>query len=205
MKTLFTLLIILTGTITFAQVNQGDAIKASDFNNGSFRVGDIKQSLLNETEFQSQHGTCWVKMRGQSISGSDLASVTSNRITILPDSSGRFMRDIGGNANSVGQLQNQATAKNGLGGSANASGIHQHDFVFERDSNVAVGTPPYQYLGSSGANVLEVRSGGDRTVVNSVRPSGSHTHSLNISSSDVETRPINLSVNMYVKISNNCD
>ena len=50
----------------------------------------------------------------QWISGNDI---------VLPDWSGRFIRNVGGNASSVGSLQDDATAANGLSGTVLGAGL----------------------------------------------------------------------------------
>ena len=201
------LLTLLFNLNAFSNVQQGDMIKAVEYNNSKFTVGDIKHSVLSLTDFQSLHGSCWIQLNNTttndiSIENTNLAGYIGNTIK---SASGRVLRAAGSGSAALREQQEDATAVNGLSSSTNPAGSHQHDFVFERDSNVAVGTPPYQYLGSSGANVLEVRSGGDRTVVNSVRPSGEHTHSVNITSSDTETRMKNLTINLFLKVNHNCN
>lgn len=60
----------------------GGALNNS-LNNTLFRVGDIKQSALTEEIYQSIRGDTWVLMKGQDITGSDLATLTG--ITVLPN------------------------------------------------------------------------------------------------------------------------
>lgn len=198
-----TLLLLLISSNIFAvsSISTGNIIKANDLKNSTLTIGDIKQSLLPVINFQQLHGDCWVAMEGQSITGSDFSSLTG--VSNLPDARGKFLRNLGGNSASLMQTQNSATKMPINPFITSQAGSHQHDFVFERLSDNAVGSPPYQYLGSSGSNVLEVRSGGDRTVVNSVRPSGNHTHQ--ITGGDLETRPENLTVNFFIKINHTCN
>lgn len=46
-------------------------------------LGTIKKSPLSEIDFQAENGTNWVLCDGQSITGSDLATLTGN--TLAPD------------------------------------------------------------------------------------------------------------------------
>jgi hypothetical protein len=76
MKYLFFSLILISSFNLSAQVNSGDTIKAKDFNGSVFHVGDIKQSLLTEIQFQQVAGDCWVLLKGQSVAGTDYATIT---------------------------------------------------------------------------------------------------------------------------------
>ena len=154
------------------KVQLEDLIKFFD---GS-RVGDVKMSLLDPTQFSSTHSGTWLLMNGQSCLGTSYASLTGNSNVRDAFSEGAFFR--------------QAKSGRNLGSfEYDANKSHQHDFVFNRAAAVPVGSTPYQVLGSSNANVLEVRSAGDRTVVNSI-----------ISSGDTESRPKNIAVNYYLKV-----
>ena len=53
-------------------------------------VGDVKHSMLSESQFQAIHGSTWVLMKGQDITGTTLASMLG--ITKLPDQRGKFLR-----------------------------------------------------------------------------------------------------------------
>lgn len=97
------LFLLLLSFSVQASVSTGDKISAKVFNESTFGVGSIHQSLLTEVQFQSQHGDCWVKMAGQSLAGSDYANITGN--DTLPSSGGRFLRNYGGNSVPLGQVQ----------------------------------------------------------------------------------------------------
>jgi hypothetical protein len=68
------------------------------------RVGDVKQSMLNETQFQQEHGNTWILCDGRNITGSDFHTLTS--IASAPDMRGRFARgkDNGAGNNPAGDL-----------------------------------------------------------------------------------------------------
>jgi hypothetical protein len=53
-------------------------------------IGDVRLSLLDVIEFQSQNGNYWVPIMGQSIAGSALAQITG--MTTLPEGRGEFIR-----------------------------------------------------------------------------------------------------------------
>lgn len=208
MKNFILGILFCLGLTVLATVSIGDKITANKFNNSTFQVGDIKHSLLSESDFQTKHGDCWIQYNQGTdnsdidITGTDLESFTGN---VLHSASGRVLRAKGDSSALLTERQEDATAVNGLSGTTSTDGQHQHDFAFERDSSVGVGVPPYQYLGSSGVNVLEVREGSDRTVVNSIRPAGNHNHNLNITSNDSETRMKNLTVNLFLKVNDICN
>lgn len=74
-------------------------------------VGSVQQSILTEAQFQTQMGTDWVKLKGQSIAGSKLC--TQYSICTLPNAEGRFLRDSVSDAG-LRTTVNDTTAKNGL-------------------------------------------------------------------------------------------
>lgn len=176
----------------------------SEFQQGQWAVGSIQQSLLTEAQFQTEMGTEWVLMDGQSIAGSKLASIIGDN---LPDATtnGAFLRCEGGNAQSLaatiaGTVQAEATAKNGLANSASSvsgtalsAGNHTHTV------NTVKGT-----AGSTSNRGVVTEGGGD--LLNATNTTGAHTHSLSGTAAaqtitgDIETRPVNITVNYFVKI-----
>jgi hypothetical protein len=105
MKVLIFSLILLVSTSVHAQkiaVN-GENIAADKMNSSIAQIGEIKQALLTQAEFQQLNGDCWVGLNGQSISGSDYANFTGR--TTLPDANCRFLRNAGGEAAALGQTQ----------------------------------------------------------------------------------------------------
>lgn len=79
----------VTGAPSASTWLRGDGTWASLPASGS-SLGDIRQSLLTEAQFQSINGTGWVLLDGRSISGSALASLTG--MTTLPDARGVVLR-----------------------------------------------------------------------------------------------------------------
>ena len=78
-----------------------------------YAIGSIQQSILSEEAFKSLNGANWVLWDSNTdITGTDLASIIG--IDTLPDASGRVFRNAGGNAAPLGELQDDATALNGL-------------------------------------------------------------------------------------------
>ena len=191
MKYFLTVLLFMFTFYTKAQVSTGDVIKAKDLNGSSHHLGSIQQSLLTEAEFQSVAGDCWVKMRGQSIASSDLANLTSNRLSVLPDSSGRFLRDIDGNAPSLAQTQEDAIR--------NISGTYYSHGNSNKDSGRATTATGAFSEGSVQANGLR-----------SSALAGTLSAPMNFDASNVvptanENRPVNLGVNIFIKINKECN
>ena len=186
---------IITGT--FAQVNTGDGITAKIFNESSSHIGEIKHSLLTEAEFQNIYGSCWVKMRGQCISTScgatvtsDLAQATGGRLNSLPNSSGRFLRDIDGNAPSLGETQDDAIRN--ITGEYHSYGMANSDVGRTAVTNGAF---------REGTTNRNSRSGA---------LGGSNSLNMIFDASQVvpvanENRPVNLGVNYFIKINKECN
>jgi len=55
-----------------------------------YSIGDVMATPLDETQFAAQHGSSWVICGGQSITGTDLYTLTG--MTNAPDMSGRYPR-----------------------------------------------------------------------------------------------------------------
>jgi len=171
--------IILTLSV-YASVNVGHKITAKKFNEKTFGVGDIKQSLLTEAQFQTQFGDCWVKMKGQDVSSSDYATTTGKNN--LPNAEGRFLRNIGGNAPALGVTQEDAFKK------------HSHRMFRSTGGGDNNNVPAYPSVGVTGESSGAEGYNGSSTA-----------NGLNEATGGVETRPVNLGVNFFVKINHNCN
>ena len=141
----------------------------------NINVGEVKQSILTEAQFQSLYGDTWVLMDGRDITGSDLATVTGN--TTLPDARGIFLRGKNngrsdGNENPAGELA-EGTYE------ADEFGSHFHRVSREND------VPGLQYHTARAFRGAYSTSG-----------SGSTTDTVGGN----ETRPKNITVNTFVKI-----
>ena len=75
-------------------------------------VGDVKQSMLDPTAFALLNGNGWVPMDGSDVTGSVYETITGS--STVPNAAGAFIRSVGGAADSVGVLQADTTAQNGL-------------------------------------------------------------------------------------------
>jgi hypothetical protein len=124
----------------------------------------------------------------------------------LPDFRGRFARyndNMSTGAGAAGRdtgrvhgsAQTQATAKNGLGGSAN-SGVNLGHSHIQQIPNGSFGVGGY--VGAN-AGPIANNSYGNTNIPVSSSSSLDHGHSLTLSG-DAETRPINLSCNRIIKI-----
>jgi hypothetical protein len=183
-------------------VKSGDVISAKQILNSSFIVGDIKHSLLSEQKFQELAGDCWVKMRGQnsialndtstqSIASTDYGQIMN--VSSLPNTSGRFLRDIDGNAPSLAQVQSDAI-RNITGsfhmGNSNSGGLNVN----------GSGTGVFQRVSSSGSRLTTSVSYSHNDYVTGFSFSAS-----NQVPTANENRPINMGVNLFVKVNHECN
>lgn len=185
MRTILFLLFFLSFN-TYSLVSSGDQIKAIEYNNSKFTIGDIKHSVLSLVNFQSLHGSCWIQLNQGSdnsdinISGSDLALLNGNTIK---SSSGRVLRASGGNSASLGSTQEDSLqghrhsfSLNGGWGPGSSDGGK-----FRADLN----SPKNAWSGTVGTPLSDGVNGTPRT--------------------SNETRMKNLTVNMFLKINHNCN
>ena len=147
-------------------------------------IGDIRHSMLTLAQFQTANGTGWVLMDGSSCAGTTYASITGN--STLPDARGLFLRAAGTNGSALngktptatlGTRQGDATAKNGLYDAG-----HNH----------------LQDASGGGGAVHGVLIGSVLTTLN--WDSGIKNGTAALASTDTETRPANLAVNIFIKV-----
>lgn len=205
MKTILFICLLLNSIYSIANVSSGDQIKAVEYNNSKFTIGDIKTSILPLDKFQELHGSCWIQLNqgasnsNISISGTDL-SVALGNIATIKSSSGRVLRSQGGNSSSLGMTQEDATAVNGL--STNTAGSHYH---LHGGPDPAAIDSDYRRYGITDTGVRKQRPAGSSSESNyaaHTSNSGNHTHSL---SGDNETRMENLTVNTFIKVNHSCN
>lgn len=186
-------LILLIPFTLFAQVSTGDKIKANDFNNSTFQIGDIKHSILTESKFQGLHGDCWVLMSGQDISSTDLGAYAE--ISNLPNitSNGEFLRQATSSV-SVGTIQLDAIRN--IKGKFGAEGFSRD--TGDTSSSGALYQESRKHRAYGGAGY----SGSVQIGLDASRglPEGTTTDPIT-----GENRPKNLSVNMFVKIKKKCN
>lgn len=169
-------------------IQSGDLIKLKNHKGRVFSLGSIQQSILSEEEFQNLSGNCWIQLNPSSgtsvdISGSDLSSLTSK--SSLPNIKDTFLSNSGGNSGSVGTIQNETVKKhrhwisNGPFDDGNATGNMTN-------------TQRYGLWGDAGSYSVNDHNSSIG------RYSAYHNK-------DGETRPKNLSVNIFIKINRNCN
>jgi len=139
-------------------------------------VGEVKASLLTESQFQSQNGTGWVLSDGRDVTGSAFHALTGN--TVIPDARGVALRGknngrADGNQNPDGDL-----AIGAFQGDSVQPHNHYYDFT-----NGGVGAPNTAMLTGSIGDI------NGTVVIKSTGP--------NIGT---ETRMRNITVNYFVKI-----
>lgn len=193
----YILISLLSISFANAQVNTGEAIKANKYNGDTLHVGSIQQSILTEAEFQALAGNCWVLMAGQTLSGTDLGTITLARdgsgtgntnddglsaMANLPDASGRFLRSSGGNSTSLGQAQDDAIK----------SHAHRWENSFDSQQLSASSQSTGYFAPWFNGNGLHLDG-----------PTYKDPDATIGTLSD-ETRPINITVNTFVKINKEC-
>ena len=187
-------------------------------------VGDVKYSILSPSQFTAVNGNCWVPMKGGSIAGSKLATLTG--MTNIPDVGGLFIRsqEFSGGANqdperdsnsAIATFQDQAFASHGHSHSLSASGntsdagSHVHDIKINAGLNSVGGFLPggTPYASASAAIRVGDRGAVDITYFPYMNSGGNHSHNVNVSVSGSisnnggnETRPKNVNLWTYIRI-----
>lgn len=218
MKYLISIVILLVSTILFA-ASKADIEKSKLISLGfsTEPVGTIKQSILTESQFQNANGSSWVKMKGQSISGSKLC--TDYSICTLPAAEGKFLRDSTSDGN-LRNVVNDTTAKNGLvlsgsvgadnistnrpvNGTVSSNGVNANrdQNASLNDSGTATGIPRYTGVYSTvysiaGSSHDHAWSG----YITAANFEHTHSNSFSLSTGDSETAPDHIIVNTFVKI-----
>jgi hypothetical protein len=167
-------------------------------------VGDIKQSILTETQFKAQMGVDgggWVLADGRNVVGSTYATLTGQ--VNVPDLRGAYLRmagqssrDTTWNGGTLGQFSGDLTKRPTTAFTTDSTGSHTHTIWGRRMSNYSghgYSSVPQTFsegINAGGAVVVDGRF---------MNADGSHTHSIN-GGGDAETRPKTYSVNYYIKI-----
>lgn len=75
-----------------AKIQPGDPVDIFTVSRMEAKVGDIKSSMLNTTEFNDENLGTWMLMNGQSCAGTEYEAITGN--TAVPDmlTDGEFLR-----------------------------------------------------------------------------------------------------------------
>jgi len=184
---LLSFLFLLLSINSFAgePFKEGDKLTDKRFNNQSFMVGDIKETLLSLVQFQTLAGDCWVKMEGQDVAGSDYAALTGKNI--LPNTEGRFLRDLGGNAPNIGE--NQSDAMRNITGQFYSANL---------GANSRVGNGAFRNI-KQGTTSAEA----DNDAENNETNGWDFDASREVPTAN-ENRPVNTGVNFFVKINDEC-
>ncbi len=206
----------LTKTVAILQA------QLQDFKQNAFAIGTIQQAFVNEAEFQKQMGKGWVLCDGRNVVGSKWHKLGFG--SNIPDCRGRFLRSFGSAAAPLKESQEQATAVGELKAAASTILTSPLSVTVEGSTSFAnwtgdlygvasehAGTvPPNPYQGVETWNNTQVGRDGpywDRMFAHShalkatgSATGGAWTTSVNVTSSSTETRPINVTVNTFVRI-----
>ena len=148
------------------------------------KVGDKKDSMLTEAQFQAENGSGWILCDGRSITGSQFHTITGN--TPVPDARGVFIR---GKDNSAGQNPDGDLAL----GAAQGDTFQGHGISW-KGSAAPAGHPGgfvggYTYDGFAASGFLTPLSGTGFTNNGNGTPRQSS-----------ETRAKNVTMNIFMKI-----
>ena len=138
---------------------------------GVWKVGDVKHSFLTEVQFQAEHDDTWVLCDGQDVTGSDYEDITGNNV--VPDVRGQFLR-----AKNNGRADGQENPDGDVAlGTFQADEFKSHTHTIETSTG-----------SSGGSDHAENNSSSTQATYNTL-PSGGD-----------ETRPKNVTCNMFIKI-----
>jgi hypothetical protein len=161
----------------------GDLIEYKDFKSSKFNVGDVQWSMLSEIQFIQSHGDCWTTFSGASVDSPELNDLG---ITTLPNAQGAFVRNSGGNAAPVLQVQ--------------ADDVKSHSHA-QSDIHCASGSCSYDSFQSPNGFI----SRGTRRTSNTSSDTYSRYSPYTENFGGIETRPVNVAMNLFVKIKENCE
>ena len=160
-----------------------------DAKDENYLIGAMFWAYLTESQVQSALDSTWVEMRGQSIVGTDLETLTG--LTTVPDCRGQFIRplDAGG-----GQDPDSPRTVS----SSQATGVrsHAHSMVNDDEASSLPGipNPSAPYLGPRWATGQTIMSVNSALVGNTSLPVGISDPS--------ESRPSNIAFGFYIKVNN---
>lgn len=166
-------------------------------------VGSIIQSLLDEKTFKSEYGSRWRIMHGSlNVEGTKLCTLMrkgdSQSNCLLADASGLFFRNTGGHGGPVGGLQEASVLLPEL--KVDLSHTHQnvqfgvYTSGTSNTFNGVSGNMPGGLLGGPGGTIY------GSTDVKSIGFQGGAVVSRGDSLMPNETRPRNMSVNVFIKV-----
>jgi hypothetical protein len=135
-------------------------------------IGDVKTSLLTESQYQAIHGNNWVLCDGRDVSGSKYATLTGS--TTVPNMANRFLRMVGDDSVALGLTQEDAFQG------------HWHNLRYRGDASGG-GTGGYVIWQPNATSTNSVQDAISDGVNGTPRKAS-------------ETRPKNVSVNFFCKI-----
>ncbi|MEO0006751.1 MAG: hypothetical protein RJA20_947 [Bacteroidota bacterium] len=188
------------------------------------KVGDVKYSILNPSQFQAENGDCWVPMDGRSLQPSDRLRVVTG-MTAVPNVGGLFLRaqefsnspdnDPDRNFNSaVGSIQDDASERHSHTMTEEGEHTHttseagEHTHSIDRRDNGA--DDVYDKNNAHASESSAVTTDRDKIGSFTTPAAGKHTHTLNSTGKHShtiseagdanETRPKNMNLWVYIRI-----
>jgi hypothetical protein len=188
----------INGGATGSAGPKGDATPLGEV----WQVGSIQQSMLTEPQWATLlgpvEGAKWVLADGRNCTGTKFGQITGK--TNLPDLRGAFLRSAGQNRNGynrwnggdVGQWYEDSTALPKTAFTTSSSGAHTH-----------TANPEGYYASKSSSGTWAIGSpvvhdGQDGRMTLSTSTAGAHTHT--IGGGDIQTAPVHVAVNTFIKI-----
>lgn len=150
-------------------------------------VGSIVASMLKETKFNDLSQGAWVLADGRPVPGTDYARLTDTEN--VPDLRGQFLRGLDTDARTDPEGRTRSL------GSMQGSGLRNHTHLEQR---LTVGGKYYQHAASN----QNVAGHGSSTTPDYERVQSSNPFDANgaaLPNLD-ETRPVNIAVNYFVKV-----
>ena len=187
-----------TAWVKVASASTGGANDSGDI----WQVGSIQQSMLTETQWATLlgpvEGAKWVLADGRNCAGTKFAQITGK--TNLPDLRGAFLRSAGQNRNGipkwnggdVGQWYEDSTALPKTPFVTTNEGNHSHSF--KRSNNNFSGDGKYR---DAQLSTIDASGGGSATG-GGIVSAGAHSH--NVTGGDIQTAPVHVAVNVFIKI-----
>lgn len=191
----------------FERTYRGLDLNFIEANNGQYyalsNVGVIISSILDESSMSMLYMLC----DGRSCVGTAYNRLTGNNT--VPDLRDRFLRGASASAD-VGTYRTHTTASSDLLATLSDSGAHTHSGLADP---AGAHTHSYQRLrpdtfflfddaglGFGGSIQDSTSTSGSHTHALTYSQSGEHTHSITLSGGDLETAPVNIGLNFFIKV-----
>jgi hypothetical protein len=161
-------------------------------------LGAITYSIVSEEDFRKINGSSWVLMKGQEIQSSRLCQLA--KICRLPNATGRFLRIAGGASEpTLGGLQGQSTAKNGLAASTSLTSNLNVSIsgIRTRSDNSGACCAEMRLTANDRPGGYDYAANGVLMSLEGIATGGAWSTALQ---GDAETRPENMTVNAFIKI-----